>query len=294
MRPESSDPLPYMQVDRAVKPKAALLAGHLKVTTQHAVGSLVEFWDLCAGDQRDLEAVISATPPGEEPAVILEHDDVTLRFELASGHRVSPTVLTRLGLLEPVDGRFRVRGMSRYFAPIREKMVRRAAAAAAGRASASVRSTLSNRSTDVQRQTNETAIPLPPRSPPVERPATKKTAVSSQQSAVILEEEAPSPPPVLQVDLVAPDDGRREAWSKEEFWRWAESKRREVGLPPEKWPNPHKLRSWWTEARQFDVEALCEAYLSFGDAPHWQKATPPLPFAGFMSQWSDFLPRRAS
>lgn len=49
-----SDPLPYVQVDRSAKPRAALLAGSLGVTPQHALGSLVEWWDL-NGDPRECE-----------------------------------------------------------------------------------------------------------------------------------------------------------------------------------------------------------------------------------------------
>jgi hypothetical protein len=134
-----SDPLPYVQVDRSVKPRAALLAGALGVTTQHALGSLVEWWDLC-GDPRELERIAEATPPGEEPAVVLSSDDAALRFRLASGRDAEPMVLARLGLLEPLeDGTFRVRGMSRYFDPVLSRLRARRAAAVGGRASAETR-----------------------------------------------------------------------------------------------------------------------------------------------------------
>ena len=131
-----SDPLPYVQVDRAVKPKAALLANALGVTTQHALGSLVEWWELC-GDPRELEAIVQATPAGEKPAVVLEAADAALRFQLASGKELEPLTLVRLGLLEPrPEGRFRVRGMSRYFAPIKHRIQARLAAKAGGLARA--------------------------------------------------------------------------------------------------------------------------------------------------------------
>lgn len=138
-RQDNSDPLPYVQVDRAVKPKAVLLANALGVSTQHALGSLVEWWELC-GDPRDLEAICSATPEGEEPAVLLQGDDASLRFKLASGRDVEPVVLVRLQLLEPkADGRFRVRGMSRYFEPIARRLHNRKVASAGGKASAAAR-----------------------------------------------------------------------------------------------------------------------------------------------------------
>jgi hypothetical protein len=131
-RQSDSDPLPYVQVDRAVKPRAALLAGALGVTTQHALGSLVEWWDL-NGDPRELERIVEATPDGATPAVVVTREDAALRFRLASGKDVEPVTLVHLGLLEPVGDGFRVRGMSRYFAPVEARIRARQAAAAGGR-----------------------------------------------------------------------------------------------------------------------------------------------------------------
>ncbi|MBL8909857.1 MAG: hypothetical protein JNM17_04045 [Archangium sp.] len=133
-RQSSSDPLPYVQVDRAVKPKATLLANALGVTPQHATGSLVEFWELC-GDPRELEAIVMSTPADIEPEVVLQPDDLRLRFKLASGHDLDPAVMARLGLVEPRDKAFRVRGMSRYFEPIQKRIQARDAAAKGGKAS---------------------------------------------------------------------------------------------------------------------------------------------------------------
>jgi hypothetical protein len=131
-RQANSDPLPYVQVDRAVKPRAALLAGTLGVTTQHALGSLVEWWDL-NGDPRELERIVEATPDGTEPAVVVTREDAAMRFRLASGKDVEPITLVHLGLLEPVGEKFRVRGMSRYFAPVEARIRARQAASAGGK-----------------------------------------------------------------------------------------------------------------------------------------------------------------
>ena len=137
-RQNNSDPLPYVQVDRAVKPKAALLANALGVSTQHALGSLVEWWELC-GDPRELETIVATTKDGEEPEVVLDGADASLRFKLASGKEVEPVVLVRLGLLEQRPDGFRVRGMSRYFEPIEKRLRARAVASAGGQASAAAR-----------------------------------------------------------------------------------------------------------------------------------------------------------
>lgn len=141
-RQSGSDPLPYVQVDRAVKPKAALLAGLIHSTNQHALGSLIEWWELC-GDPRELERIAAATPDGEDPAVVLSAADVTRRFRTASGHEVQAEDLATLGLLEALEeDRFRVRGMSRYFRPVQARLRAKNASSAGGRASAESRKRL--------------------------------------------------------------------------------------------------------------------------------------------------------
>lgn len=138
-RQTSSDPLPYVQIDRAVKPKVSILADAMGVPRQHALGSLVEWWDLC-GDPRVLEKIIANTPKGKEPALLLSEDDVELFFQLASGHTVAVKTLTAIGLLERMDeDQFRVRGMSRYFAPIKARMQMLKGAEAGGKASVDAR-----------------------------------------------------------------------------------------------------------------------------------------------------------
>jgi hypothetical protein len=122
-----------VQVDRAVKTKAASLASVLGVSNQHAMGTLVEFWELC-GDPRELEKLLGAG----NTEVVFNRDEIVARFKIASGGKlIDPSDLVTLGLLEQRDdGSFRVRGMSRYFAPIekrRPRVVRPARAAPTGR-----------------------------------------------------------------------------------------------------------------------------------------------------------------
>lgn len=136
----NGDLLPYREVDRALKPKLPLLAGLMGVTPQHALGSLLEFWDLCA-DPRELEHIAAqALAQQAEPEVVLGANDVELRFELASGKRVEPLKLVMLGFLEPrpVD-LYRVRGMSRDFKPILKRLRAREVAALGGKKSAESR-----------------------------------------------------------------------------------------------------------------------------------------------------------
>lgn len=129
-RQASSDPLPYVQVDRAVKPKAGQLAGVLKVSRLHALGALVEFWELC-GDPRELERLVQIG----RREVVLASEEIRRRFRLASdGLDVDPADLVALGLLETRPEGFRVRGMSRYFAPIERRLIYRARSVAGGKA----------------------------------------------------------------------------------------------------------------------------------------------------------------
>jgi hypothetical protein len=131
-----SDGLPFVQVDRSVKQKAAMLAGALDVTPQHALGSLVQWWDL-NGEPREIERLVEATPDGESPAVVVTRDDAVMRFRLASGRDVDPLALVHLGFLAPLpDGRFRVRGMSRYIEPVAARLRARRGASKGGQRSA--------------------------------------------------------------------------------------------------------------------------------------------------------------
>lgn len=133
--------------------------------------------------------------------------------------------------------------------------------------------------------------------PPADRAGTGRDGTRRDETEQREEEAIPSSgKPPLQFDLAPPDPKTPlESWTREDFWRWAELRRRAAGLPQERWPNDAKLRDWWREARPAaEITVLQETYLRFGDAPHWQAAKPPLPFAGFMTQWTDFLPIRRS
>ena len=132
---KSSDPLPFVQVDRAAKQIAAMLAGPLGVTFQHALGGLVQFWGLC-GERRDIEKLIAE---GKDE-VVLAGDEVKRRFRLAMGKDAELPDLVDLHILEDrTGGQYRVRGMSRFFEPLAKAKRLAEAAAAGGKASAKAR-----------------------------------------------------------------------------------------------------------------------------------------------------------
>lgn len=294
----NSDPLPYVQVDRAVKPRAALLAGALGVSNQHAVGSLVEWWDLC-GDPRELERIVEATPPGDEPAVLLSPGDAQLRFRLASGKDVDPVELVHLGLLEPRGEQFRVRGMSRYFEPIRKRIKARASASAAGKASAESRrkatGTAQPRSGDRSESGSATgsgavreSFERPPnasRTPP--NPSGQRSAVSG----LLEEEDQPQPKGPL---IFEPPTTDPSTWNHADFFRWAQASRQALGLLGEKWPRK-SLSHWWSTALGtpgVTVGRLQQAFRNFSLDEHWGSPArkPAAPFEGFMSVWSAHVP----
>lgn len=117
-----------------MKAKAATLAGKIKVSYQHALGSLIEFWDI-NGEPRALERLVEQGIT----ELVLTREDVIRRFSLASGVDVDPALLADLGLLEQRKAQFRVRGMSRFFAPITKRLKNRESASTGGKVSAGVR-----------------------------------------------------------------------------------------------------------------------------------------------------------
>ena len=128
--------------------------------------------------------------------------------------------------------------------------------------------------------------PLPGCAPAL-TPSTEHRAPNTEHQG----EEA-APPPASRVWTVKAPDTPAEAWTGDDFWRWAQSRRQAGGLVPEKPPHPRKLSVWWSEARLLcEAPVLKEAFLRFGSDPHWERAAPAFPFGAFLTQWSNFVPQ---
>lgn len=84
-----------VEIDRIAISRAALLAGFLGVSPQHALGSLVAFWLLCE----------------EDSAKRFSGEEVEARWRLASGRHCPASILVVVCFLEESDGGFRVRGI---------------------------------------------------------------------------------------------------------------------------------------------------------------------------------------
>lgn len=282
----SSDPLPYVQVDRAVRPKATLLAQLIDVTSQHALGALIGFWDNC-GHPRDLEALVAAG----KCEVVLTGAEVVQRFRIASGGcEVSPADLQALELLEARDdGLYRVRGMSRYFAPIKRRLHARAIGAAGGAARNNASRGADGRfsstthhdgpsagtqaSTDsgaIHTDTTQPTTPTPPNDHPAPRSDSSQpaSATDSGQRSVEKRSEARALSP------------------QEEFFAWSqqEAAKRDPQRLHENPPKASKLNSQLKPAfAEIGRLGLERAWLVFlDDAGAREKAWP---WGWFASQW---------
>lgn len=287
---QDSDPLPYTQVDRAVKPKAVLLAGMMGTTPQHALGSLVEFWDL-NGDPREIERLFNEG----KREVVLDRETVAERFELASGHAIDPGRLARLGLLEQRGpNEFRVRGMSRYFAPIEGRIEARRKASAGGKASVEARR---KRFGTAQPRSGAGSEPAsgqvrsgfePPFEPPFEpvfEPAPKQSPNppehSGQRSADIsisLSQGAPPQKAPTPRVINTPGDA---------FWSWSNDLRLASGHVGE--DPPRNLGSWFSAAMmrlQGDEARLRQAFERYLGSDWWRARG--CPFERFQAKWPEF------
>jgi hypothetical protein len=265
-RTEIDPQLPYIQVHRNVAAKAARLAERLKltypaITYQHVRGALDTFWEGLA-DRRVLAVGIALA----EPMVRLAEDECREQLESAFGVKVDPKWLATVGFLEPVGAGFwRVRGMSLYLNLERARLekVRGPVLASLGSDPGAVRG----------------GTPVAPQVPP------------------------PVPPRKDERREVRGETGetKDETVGGDGFWIWAQELRVKAGCVREAPPDPRTLSSWFSVAMmelQGDDGRLREAWLRFGDDPHWQKATPACPFRAFMNAetgWRKYVPRlRAS
>lgn len=298
----NGDLLPYREVDRSLKPKLPLLAGLMGVSTQHALGSLIEFWDLCA-DPRELERIASmALSVKAEPEVVLSETDVELRFELASGKKVEPLKLVMLGFLEKREQGYRVRGMSRDFKPILKRLRNRAVAALGGKASAESRRNATGsaqpvggkgfrgRSVPSSEDAQAERSPEPKHNRTEDRsgsePATEAEPKSSGQRSAVSDmsssyDDDGAPPPGVC------------------FFEWFQAKRGDDGYAREEAPSDEELNEFFAAASmrlqdtpEGTTEALKVATSGYGKDPYW--ASRAYPWAGFVEQWARHVrkPRR--
>lgn len=199
--------------------------------------------------------------------------------------------LVAFGFLAEVGNDYRVRGAERY--------LRIAEARSRGGKAASGNLVPGGRKSSVSRASSRGSLSAPAELQPSTTlgstsaltPNTEHRAPSTEHHV----EEALPPPPVVEkapVAFVAPTTPP-DTWSGEDFFAWAQSLRQKAGLVGER-RRPRDLSSWWSTCLMtpgVTVARMQGAFLAFGDSKHWQSRTPALPFAGFVSQWDQFLGR---
>lgn len=287
---QSSDPLPFLQVDRAALPIAARLASAEGVSNQHALGSMVEFWQLCA-DPRELEEIVTRTPAGEEPVILLDERTLAMRWRIAFGKATDPALLTALGLVEPVGEQWRLRGGSRMISAVATRLQTREAAKAGGKASAEARKAKFGSAQPGSASVRTAPEPLPKRTP--NRPRTDdrsaaearpnqrsedrghienlSTAAEETSGAAAREEAAKTSPPL-------------ELFNALQEFRVGRGLRRE----PE--PSSTSLDGWWARVTRSRRVVDLSALRSYCADPYW--ASRGFPFSGFVAQWERHAPAR--
>ena len=283
MRDEIDPQIPYIQVHRSVARMAAQLAEPLGLTYQHVRGSLDVFWESLA-DRRILAKALELP----EPMVLLDAAEAANRLWLAFGRQIELALVASAGVLEPTkDGKYRVRGMSRYVEMEQERLAALARSAAGGRSRSVAARLASGRFA--------AGAPAGPRldagwtpTPASHQPAASQSPAGSQVRGE--RREVRGETREARGDTVT-------ATAADKFWGWAQDLRVKAGCVREAPPEPRVLSGWYSAAMlelNGDDGRLREAWLRFGDDEHWQKATPACPFRAFINAetgWRKYVPR---
>jgi hypothetical protein len=101
---------------------------------------------------------------------------------------------------------------------------------------------------------------------------------------------AAAPPKSVHVPSV-PEKPEKpdEAWGSDDFTAWANAKRFEEGLPPDKKFNVREVSAWWSAVLMagFTPKDVRTGFIEFGNNDYWLPRK--LPIAGFVSQWDRFV-----
>lgn len=259
--------LPWLQVDEEAFERAAELAALLDISEAQALGHLVFLWRWALSRPGDAE--LSGLVEGPRRVALVE---AGARWEGERGALVD--ALFEVGLMEALPDALRVRGLERY----REQLAKRVADRERKRSSAGI-------PTDVRRNSNGSDAEVQRTAPGKSGQMQMQTQTQSEKATAA---DAGSAVEWHQ-NLEAPT-APVETWDARDFWRWFQVQRRAGGLLVEKWPHPRALTTWWGEARAVAaVEALQQAAGRYLVDAYWAKRTPPVPWAGWQSQWGKFL-----
>ncbi len=101
---------------------------------------------------------------------------------------------------------------------------------------------------------------------------------------------APTPPKSAHVPVVPEKPTAEDAsWGSDEFIAYANAKRFEEGLPPDKKFNVREVAAWWSALLMsgYTPRDIRVGFVAFGNDAYWRPRK--LPIAGFVSQWERFI-----
>lgn len=292
--------LPWLQIDQDGLNRCRLLARLLAIPEAQGIGIGVSLW----------QWALEMAPDGDFAGLVPDSGVLAaaVGWPVPDSGRLI-TELQRVGIVATAPA-LRVRGLDRYRrawekntrgkrkTPKRVEALPEVGANPAPVAPVSAPQTQTQTQTDIEKnvRTSEVddAVTLDMRRPPVnanvETPPKKRRACEIIDTTGEPEPESERVPVIAGPVLYEKPALDPELWHGEEFFSWAQAKRQEAGLLGER-EVPRGLSAWWSTARMSaSAAALQEAFIRFGNDPHWTKATPPCPFRGFLKQWDRFVP----
>ncbi len=288
MSRDDNDSLGWTKLDRRARAAVSPLAGLYMVSPQHALGAMLFFWDSC-GERKELERLLA----DGVRAVVLDEDTLTDRLRVAWGCDVRLRDFIAAGFLAVEGpGKYRVRGMSRYFEAIEASNRGFEAASKAGKASAAARKAATGTAQPTKK------LPNAARTPP-ERPSNvgRRDAEAASASASAFEDHH-QPEPEKRFDEQAQSVAHQTLETLEDLRDYVQSQRVLVGGNTREEAPSRKVRD--EQQARFDdlglsgvtgadFRAGCERYLL---DPYWATRSPPHPFAGFLARWSQWAPKK--
>lgn len=263
--------MPYLPVDLDAKRKAHGIERALGLPRHTVAGGLTDLWEVVWRDKTDVV------------------DDLTLDEAFGPDPRIRSAVVAR-GFLEPVESGHRVRGAAKWLFGLEGKSRGGKAAKAHLVPGPKLKSA---EGPETGSSASAEGKPEPSPSPPfgspsaltpsTQHPAPKvlkeRTYVAGQKAFAWIPEKP-----------TKPDD----AWLGMDFWHWAQAKRWEVGLVPERFPNEREVGDWFSAALAMGitVQSLRLGFVEFANDEYWKskERKPPIPFGGYVSQFERFIP----
>ena len=259
----------YIAFDLDALNKAPAVARAAGLDPDAAIGGMARLWEFCWRTKTDVVSKIQIRG-------------------LMNEALIEP--LEAFGFLAADADQWRVKGADRYLRVSSARSENGKKAAANGNLKRGSTGPTAKESVPTGSQQAPSRPPTEPQQFPSPSASSEQRTANSEQRT---EEEATSSKPGFAIVYQKPA-ADPSAWTSEEFFQWAQWRRQEAGLVGEV-RRPRGMAGWWSTAMLTiggDIERMREAFYRFGESQHWLKATPPLPFSGFMSRWDDFMPAK--